>query len=215
MYDEWLETKKQFRTGLIVSSLIVFASLIFPGNKINTSQENFVKETVILSTNPVFDHENHGKTTHYFVKLNFKGDNREYRIESIDYNFLRYNNFIQNIKSGDTLDISRSLTKIHSLSKNNYDYLDFAKAETNRGLVIYFFGYLFIPMIPICIIVQFFKKRPYYTFNSKRYPIPFDIITIFIFIITIITLVCYMPEFQIIENGKIYSSLYKINPKFL
>ncbi|WP_431243359.1 hypothetical protein ACQ9BO_01415 [Flavobacterium sp. P21] len=215
MYDEWLETKKQFRTGLIVSSIIVFASLIFPRNKINTSQENFVKETVILSTNPVFDHENHGKTRRYFVKLNFKGDNREYRIESIDYNFLHYNNFIHNIKSGDTLDISRSFTKIHSLSKNNYDYLNFAKAETNRGLVINFFGYLFIPMILICIIVQFFKKRPYYTFNDKRYPLPFDIITIVIFITTIIILVCYMPDFQIIENGKIYGNVYKIDSKFL
>ena len=142
MYNEWLETKKQFRTGLIASSIIVFASLIWPGNKIDTSQENFISETVILQSKPFFDKESHGKSgTEYFVKLNFVGDKREYRITGIDYNFIRYKDFIQ-ISSGDTLEIARTSNEIHCLSKNGFNYLNYAKAETNRGLVIYFIGFL-------------------------------------------------------------------------
>lgn len=72
MYNEWLETKKQFRTGLLASTIIVFALLIWPGNKIDTSEENFIKEIVILDSIPIFDKEFHGKSsTDYFVKLKF------------------------------------------------------------------------------------------------------------------------------------------------
>lgn len=204
MYNEWLETKKQFRAGLLAASIIVFALLIWPGNKIDTSQEHFIRETVILRSEPVFDEEHHGKSgTEYFVKLNFLGDNLEYRITGIDYNFLRYDDFIQ-INAGDTLEIARTSNEIHCLSKNGFNYLNYTKAETNRGLVIYFIGYLFIPAIPICIIVQFFKKRPYYRFNNKSYPVPFDIITIIILIATIIILTLNMPHFQMITSGEFY-----------
>ncbi|MWB93369.1 hypothetical protein GON26_03285 [Flavobacterium sp. GA093] len=204
MYNEWLETKKEFRGGLILSSIMVFALLIWPGNKIDTSQENFIRETVILQSKPFFDEESHGKSgTEHFVKLNFTGDKREYRITGIDYNFLRYDDFIQ-IDSGDTLEIARTSNKIHSLSKNGFNYLNYTKAETNRGLVIYFIGYLFIPIIPICIFVQFFKKRPYYRYKNKLYPIQFDIITFIIFTATIIILTLNMPHFQIISSGEFY-----------
>jgi hypothetical protein len=187
-----------------VSSIIVFALLVWPGNKIDTSQVEFIKETVILDSKPIFDEERHGKSgTEYFVKLNFKGYNQEFRITGIDYNFLKYEDFLK-ISSGDTLEIGRTSNEIHSLVKNGVDYLNYTKAETNRGLSIYFLGYLFIPMIPICLIVQFFKKRPSYTFNNKSYEVPFDIITIITFISTIIILLFIMPEFQVISNGKFY-----------
>jgi hypothetical protein len=204
MYNEWLETKKQFRAGLIASSIVVFASLIWPGNKIDTSHEDFIRETVILQSKPFFDQESHGKSgTEHFVKLNFVGNKREYRITGIDYNFLRYEDFIQ-INSGDTLEIARTSNEIHCLTKNGFDYLNYTKAETNRGLVVYFIAYLFIPNIPLCIIVQFFKKRPYYKFNNKSYAIPFDIIAIIIFITTMIILCLSMPDFQVITNGEFY-----------
>jgi hypothetical protein len=198
--NEWLEIKKQFRTGLIASSIIVFALLIWPGNKIDTSQENFITETVILQSKPFFDEEHHGKSgIEYFVKLNFVGDNREFRITGIDYNFLRYEDFIQ-INSGDTLEIARTSNEIHCLSKNGFNYLNHTKAETNRGLVIYFIGFLFMPIIPLCIIVQFFEKRPYYRFNNKSHAIPLDIITIIILITKMIILCFNMPDFQVITN---------------
>ena len=202
MYNEWLDTKKQFRTGLIVSTIIVFALLIWPGNKIDTSQSEFIKETVILDSKPIFDEESHGKSgTEYFVKLKFKGYSHEYRITGIDYNFLKYEKFLK-INAGDTLEIGRTSNEIHSLVKSDFDYLNYAKAETNRGLGIYFLGYLFIPMIPICLIVQFFKNRPYYRVNNKSYEVPFDTITIVVFITTIFVLISVMPYFQIVTNGE-------------
>ena len=204
MYNEWSGTKKQFRTGLLISLIIVFALLIWPGNIIDTSQVEFIKETVILDSKPFFEEEHHGKSgAEYFVKLKFKGSNQEFRITGIDYNFLKHQEFVK-INSGDTLEIGRTSNEIHSLVKNGIDYLNFTKAETNRGLSIYFIGYLFIPMIPICLMVQFFKKRPHYTFNNKSYEVPFDIITFLIFITTIIILLLKMPEFQIISNGEFY-----------
>lgn len=204
MDNEWSETKKKFRIGLVISSLIVFVLLIRPGNKIDTSTEKFINEIVILDSKPIFDTETHGKSgTDYFVKLKFKNDDQEYRITGIDYNFLRYEDFLK-INPGDTLEISRTSNNIHSLIKDDVDYLNYTKAETNRGLSIYFLGYLFIPMIPICLIVQFIKKRPHYTFNNKSYEVPFDIITILVFITTMIVLSYIMPEFQVIENGKFY-----------
>ena len=204
MFNEWLETKKQYKTGLIVSSIIVFAFLVWPGNKINTSQENFIKETVILDSIPIFDEESHGKSgTDYFVKLKFKGDNNEYRISGIDYNFLLHKEFSK-INVGDTLKISRTSNNIHSIIKNEFDYLNYEKAETNRGLVIYFLGYLFIPMIPICFFIQFLKKRPHYIFNNHSRPIPLAIITLIIFLITLIVLLYTMPKFQFVSNGEFY-----------
>lgn len=204
MYNEWLETKKQFRTGLLASTIIVFALLIWPGNKIDTSEDNFIKEIVILDSIPIFDKEFHSKSsTDYFVKLKFKGDNTEYRINGIDYNYLKKEDFSQ-ITVGDTLKISRTSNNIHSIIKNDFDYLNHKKAETNRGLVIYFIGFLFIPMIPICLFIQFLKKRPYYTFNNQSHPIPLDIITIIILFITLIILIYTMPYFEIIGNGKFY-----------
>jgi len=204
MYNEWLETKKQFRAGLIASSIIVFALLIWPGNKIDISQEDFIKETVILDSKPSFDEERNGKSgTEYFVKLNFKDYSQEFRITGIDYNFLKYEDFLK-INQGDTLEIARTSNEIHSLVKNGVDYLNYTKAETNRGLSIFFVGYLFIPMIPLCIIVQFFKKRPHYRFNNKSHAIPFDIIAIVIFITTIIVLCYIMPDFQVITSGEFY-----------
>ena len=114
-----------------------------------------------------------------------------------------YEDFLK-INSGDTLEISRTLNSIHTLEKNGVEYLNYTKAETNRGLNIYFLGYLFVPMIPICLIIQFLKKRPYYKFNNKSYAIPLDIITILTLIITMIVLIYIMPNFQTIANGEFY-----------
>lgn len=203
-HNEWSETKKEFRVGLIISSIIVFLILIYPGNKIDTSEKDFIFETVILDTLPVFDKEYHGKgRTNHFVKLKFKNDAKEYRIEGIDYNFLKIEEFSQ-INIGDTLKISRTSNSLHSIIKNEFDYLNYKKAETNRGLTIYFFGYLFIPMIPICLFVQFLKKRPHYNYKNQSKPIPLDIIVITTFVVTIIILSFTMPHFQFISNGEFY-----------
>ncbi|EMY3584960.1 hypothetical protein [Flavobacterium psychrophilum] len=202
MYNEWIETKNQFRTGLVISSIIVFALLIWPGNKIDTSETKFTTETVVLSSKPIFKNEQHGKSgTDYFVNLNFVGDNINYKIGGIDYEFLHYEEFVKNIKTGDTLIIKKESNQIHSLSKNGIDYLNYKEAETNRGLSIFFVGYLFIPIAIVCLIVQFFSERPSFSFKDKQYKVQFDIITFIIIFVTIIILLYIMPEFQIIENG--------------
>ncbi len=204
MYNEWSETKKSYRTGLIVSSFISFLLLIWPGNKIDISQKNFIKETVILATNPIFDEEYHGKSsTEFYVKMLFKGDSQEYKITGIDYNFLKYDEFLK-IKAGDTLTIARTNNKIHSLVKNGFDFLNYSKAETNRGLNISFLGYLFLPMIAICLIVLSLKNRPYFRFNNKLHEVPLEIITLILFILTIIVLIIVMPKFIMITNGQFY-----------
>lgn len=204
MREDWLHTKKEFRTGLFASLLISFLLLIFPGNRINTSQENFLKQTVVLDSMPVFTTESHGKSgTEYFVKLRFKGDRREFRITHKDYNFLDHEAF-SNITAGDTIQISRNDKNIHSFVKNNYDYLNYTKAETNRGLTIYFLGFLFLPMIPYCLLIQFFKKRPSFIYNGETKFISFPYITISLFVITAIVLIANMPDFIMVSSGEFY-----------
>ena len=92
------------------------------------------------------------------------------------------------------------------LSKGYIDeyFNRYKKAETNRGLTIYFIGYLFIPIIPICLFVQFLKNRPHFNYKNQSKPIPLDIIVITTFIVTIIILAYTMPHFQFISNGEFY-----------
>ena len=198
-----MDIKKQFRSCLIVLPIIVFALLIYPGNKIDTSEENFIKEKRILRDKPSFKEISHGKSsTEYLVILHFAGDNIDYKIGGIDYNFLKNDEFIKNIKSGDTILISRYYKSIHFLSEKDVEYLNYVKAETNRGLSIYFIAYLLIPLIFICAIVQFFQKAPSFVIRNKLYKVRFDIITIIVFILNIIFLTMLLPPFQIIQSGK-------------
>ena len=200
--DDWSDKKRQFRTGLLGAILMSFLFLIFPGYKGVNLEKKFSQEKKILSELPIFKKSQHGKgKTNYYVELHFIEDSNVYRIEDINYNFLKHHEFIENIKSGDTITIKRHQLSIHSFVKNGKDYLNYRKAENNRANVIKALGLLFLPQIIICIFALLQKKHPEFSYNGKRHKINFPLIVIGVFIITFLILI-FNIDFHIITNGK-------------
>lgn len=199
---DWINTKKKFKTGLVLSIIIVFSFLVWDGFKGKNIENKLISEVKILSKNPTFEEESHGKSgTNYYIELQFVNDNEKYKIDGVDYYFLKDKDFVNDIKSGDTISISKYENSIHYLSKNGKQYLDYKRAITNRINTITFLGLLFIPMIFICVIALFLKNQPTIQIRNKIYKVELDIIVIVTFIITFIILALNIP-FTFIINGE-------------
>ncbi|HEU4790555.1 MAG TPA: hypothetical protein VFS71_12780 [Flavobacterium sp.] len=196
--NEWIDIKKQFRTGLFASILITmfFQFLSYePKNNIEP-----IQKIGVLENKPTFK-EYHSKSHNYWIELKLINDKRIYEIRSPYYNFLKHEDFINEINSGDTILISEHNNNILSLSKNGKQYWDYEKAEVNNENSNRFLSLLFFPLIIICIIVLLLKKQPFLKLNNKVYKIRFDIIVLITFLITFIVLAENIP-FQFIKNGQ-------------
>ncbi len=198
--EDWKKTKKKFIVGIIFSSIMIIIFLLWPKSKI--TEKDFIKEqNKIVELKPIFKEESHGKNTKYLVEIHFKDDGTLYEISGIEFNFLKNEEFENEINIGDTVSITRFENEIMSISKNGKDYLNYRKAENNRLKTNKFLGLLFIPIFIICFIPLFFKRKPSIKILNKEYEIQFDAIIIIVFIITFIILKLNI-EFEFITNGE-------------
>lgn len=198
----WNEIKKQYRMGLFFSLIIIFAFLVYPGYKGKNIENDLITEVKILAKKPAFEKISRGKSgSKYFVELQFVKNIEKYKIEGVDYPFLKNEDFVNEVKSGDTISISRNIKSIYYLSKNGKQYLNHKKAELNRENTNYFFGLLFIPMALISIFALILREQPTIKLKEKIYIVQLDVITIIIFIITFIILAENIP-FTFIINGE-------------
>lgn len=197
--SDWHKIRDQFKTGLLGSLIICFITLIYPG--FETKPIKFITEKKILKEKPKFKKERNGKNVSYYIDFVFKDTNKKLQIGSVDYNYLDYKKFKTDINAGDTVIIKRHNKYISYFSKNNFEYLNYEKAEPNRRNSVLALGLLFLPFIPICFVVILLKKHPTYRFNNKSHKIKFPWIVISILIITYLILKSLIP-FEIVTNGK-------------
>ena len=198
--EDWKKIKKQFIDGIIFSSIMIIIFLLWPKSKI--TEKDFIKEqNKIIELKPIFKEENHGKNIKFLAEVHFQDDKTTYEISGNEFNFLKNEEFENEINIGDTVSIMRFENEIKSISKNGKDYLNYWKAVNNRQKTNTFLGLLFIPIFFICFIPLFFKKKPSIKIMGREYEIQFNIIIIIVFIVTFIILKLNI-EFEFITNGE-------------
>jgi len=199
--ENWKKTKKKFISGILFSAFIIFITIFFQSLKGEISEKDFVKEDhKIIETKPIFKVDYYAETSDYYVEIHFKNEKKKYIITGNEYNYLKKEEFENEINAGDTVSIFRFDNEIISISKKGKDYLNYLKSTENRKNTDIFIVLLFTPILFICIITQFFKRKPTIKINNKAYEIKFDSILIITFIITFIILKLNI-DFEFIVDG--------------
>lgn len=152
--DKW---RKSYNSGFLF--FIFFFIISFFSSPVVTVNELYNKEQLVLETNPEYKSFS-GKNSRYWIVLKFQGDNDNYEINGIDYKYVNHQQFKNDIKGLDTINIGFIDRNIYLLSKNGYQYCDIDKSNKHKSRNILFVKIIsFISMI-VMLIPIFMDKKP-------------------------------------------------------
>lgn len=192
-HKTWKEKKKTFRIGAVVC--IIFLGLSFIQTP-KYEEEDLTFVTVVLTGKPKFKKRVSTKgSTSYWLVLPTKSIN--YEVTGIDYKYLKSYRFRSDIRKGDQLKFGVVDDKVFCISKNNVDYMQFAKAQFHKQQNQLFIRWLSSCALFLSVIPLVFKEKPKLKYNDGSYhDISFG--TIFILgtiICFIIILIIIGPKF--------------------
>ena len=128
MNEPWPKIKRRYWIGtFIFTFFIVFSYFMAPDYTLT----ELTQKKVRLSANPVWK-EKHYKGSSYWINLYFSDDSKKYEIGGIDYKYLNYTSFKDNIKEGDSLTVGIKEDNILTLEKNGIQCLEFDKAQYHK-----------------------------------------------------------------------------------
>lgn len=188
MEKPWKEKKKAFRIGAFVFLFfVVFTFFQTP----TYEKKDLTYRTIVLNENPKFKKNCAGKGgCSYWLELN--AETTDLKVFSIDYKYLKHQQFKRNIKIGDKLKIGMIDEIILTLNKDGKEYLQFEKAQFHKQLNRLFSRYLFITGLVLCIIPLLFNKRPKIKLDGFEIEVKFDRILVvglvMCFLILIVTI---------------------------
>ncbi|KRD09070.1 hypothetical protein ASE21_14560 [Flavobacterium sp. Root901] len=132
----WKEKQKNYLAVSIASLLIgtYFFMNVINGSYIIKQSDLQVYENLIISTTPKFK-ERKGKHRRKWIEFKCINNRSTFEIASYDYNCVKDDEVINEIKEGDTISVAilkseigdfdtESSCEIHSLVKNNKEYLN-------------------------------------------------------------------------------------------
>lgn len=163
----WEEQKVEFVQGLLFCIVLFLLSFVIP-SKVSPTGLNSLRGKKLNS----FEYlEKTGKKRSHLISIKLDGDDREFKISSIGYQEFNHDQFKEEIKVGDIVDLEYSKSflgsyEIHVLIKNNKDYCNLEKVEEhknkNRLWLRFLSGYGFL----ICLLPLSFEEKPNIPFKG-------------------------------------------------
>jgi|GEM_PF-6489645 len=187
MENAWNKKKRQYWIGVLVFSFFLLSTFI---GMPEYTQDELTTKQVTLSKKPVFK-ETHGKGKSYWVELFFLGDPKKYEISGIDYKFINYGLFINNLLNGDRVTIKVKGEKIYSFEKNGIEYMNFEKARYYKSRNKVFSRGIFITGLICCIFPLLFSSNPVLAIGDQKITIRFG----WVLFISIIVAFIILSEF--------------------
>ena len=182
--------KRGYKEGVIICSLML---IIFYFNHVMINKSELEVKSLVLSCNPEFKITKGSKGSRYrYLELRFIEQQSTFKIDGFNYNFLRINEFQENIKQGDTLKIFYNSNKIYYFEKNNIGYMNFEKAQKYERDNYIIIQSLFLTGIIFCLIPLCFKKKPIFNIFNHRLEFNFNLL-----LITAITIVIALLYFTV------------------
>lgn len=184
----WKEKQKAAKIVAIFCAVFLCTSLFkYPQQY---EKKDITYKTITLSGKPKFKsitRKNSFNSGHY-LELPTKG--KIYEVDGADYKYLTNRlEFRSNVKSGTELRIGHIDDEILTLSKDDIQYLQFAKAQFHKIQSSLFAIWLLLPVIVICTISLFFKERPKFKLNDGSYQnVSFGAILFFVCILNFLLL---------------------------
>lgn len=192
--DAWEEKQKQYLTVAIICFIVgfIFFIKVISGEYIIKPFNLKVYENLVISSKPQFK-ETKGKNGRKWIEFKCINNKSNFEIGTFDYKCVNDDEIINEVKAGDTISISilkadiedfdkDTSCEIHSLIRNNKDYLDIKcrnKADNNDGKL----GFIILFAISIMTgIVYSFSEKPNF-FNHVSPDIIIGIVVIILFFI--------------------------------
>lgn len=170
--SDWEEKQKGY---LVVSVLcLIFGTYFFikviSGSYVIEKSDLEIYENLIISSPPKFK-ERKGKSSRKWIEFNCINNQSTFEIASYDYSCVNDEEVINEIKSGDTISIAilkvdlndfntQNSCEIHSLEKNDKDYLDLRcrnEVDTAGGKRIFL---ILFSLFILTAIVYSLPKKP-------------------------------------------------------
>lgn len=192
--EDWEKKQKDYLAVAIICFIFgtYFFMKVIGGSYIIRPTQLEVYDNLITSQAPKFK-ETKGKRGRRWIEFKCVANWSTFEIESFDYRCANRADILNEIKAGDTISIAilkediedfdtESTCKIHSLIKNDKEYLDLQcrnKADNKDGKM----GFLLLFAISIMTaIVYSFSQKPKF-FNKVNPEIIIGIIVVLLFII--------------------------------
>ncbi len=179
--ESWRKVREKYLIGVFC-----FIALAIFGYFATTRHESkeIIYEDLLLKEDPVFQRE----WSSYWVDLTFEGK-KEFRIEGIDYKYLKEKAFKISVVKGNTFTVGRIDKAIVSLQYGAYEYLQFERAQIHKQKNSEFVLKLLLTGAFFCLIPLFFRKRPVvHLKGGKSFTIPFALILILALAVALIYL---------------------------
>ncbi|TPG38474.1 hypothetical protein [Flavobacterium pectinovorum] len=189
---EWQEKRKIYLAVAIISFLIgtYYFIQVNSKNYIIKPSELQVYENLIISAGPKFK-ETKGKHSRRWIEFQCVNNRSTFEIASYDYRCIKDDDILNGIKVGDTISIAvlknditdfdtETSCEIHSLIKNNKEYLDMQcrnREDNNDGKMGFII--LFAIFIMTGIVYSFSKKPIFFDHVDPRVPIFIVIIVLY------------------------------------
>ena len=197
----WSEKKQKFSIfAFIFLFLSIFSFFITPHPK----REDLKNIDIKLDRNPEFK-KSTGKNSSNWLEI--YSENNEYRLDGIDYKYLKFETFKNKIYKDTILTIKVLNENIYEMIyKNenllNYDLTKIHKTKNRTCCQIIFFSGFLLNLLPL-----FFKRNPVYTnYYSEKEEIDFIKIFILFWLIAIIIGIIYLEDFKYISGSEFISN---------
>ncbi|WP_020537616.1 hypothetical protein [Lewinella cohaerens] len=163
----WEEQKVEFVQGLLFCIVLFLLSFIIP-SKVSPMGLNSLSDKKLHS----FEYlEKKGKKRSHLISIKLDGDDREFEISSIGYQEFNHDQFKEEIKVGDVVDLEYSKSflgsyEIHVLRKNNKDYCNLEKVEEHKNKNRLWLRFLSAYGFLICLLPLSFEEKPNIPFKG-------------------------------------------------
>jgi hypothetical protein len=193
----WSEKKQKFSIfAFIFLFLSIFTFFSTPHPKRGELKEIEIK----LDIEPKFK-KSKGKNSSNWLEI--YSEDIKYKLEGIDYKYLKLETFKSNIHKGTILKIKVLKDNIYEMIYKNENLLDYDLAQIHKtknktfSQIIFFSGFI-LNLLPL-----FFKQNPIYkNYYSEKEEIDFVKLFVIVWFIAIIIAIIYLGDFKYISGSE-------------
>lgn len=193
----WSEKKEKFK---IFACIFLFFSIFTFFQTPHAKREELKEIEIKLDREPKFQ-KSSGKSLNHWLEI--YSENTKYKLDGIDYKYLKLQIFNKNIHKDTILKIKVSEDNIYEMIYKNvnlidYDLTQIHKTKNRTFCQIIFFSGFILNLLPL-----FFRQNPVYTnFYSEKENIDFLKIFIITWVIAIIIAIIYLGDFKYISGSE-------------
>jgi len=193
----WSEKKQKF---LIIAGVFLFLSIFSLFTTPHPKREELKEIEIKLDSEPKFK-KSTGKISSNWLEI--YSENIKYKLDGIDYKYLKLETFKNNIHKDTILTIKALKENIFEMIYKNENLLDYDLTQIHKtknrtfGQIIVFSGFI-LNLLPL-----FFKQNPVYkNYYSEKVEIDFVKIFILVWFISIIIAIIYLGDIKYISGSE-------------